>query len=193
MKITLLLFISVFTVLAEDKKAAKDWGPVLQGPHELRVEDSIGDEGVKITTSFYKLDKFTCMERIVQNKDATIRGRIIWFYKDNKLYKSISYKGFSTPWCTEVYSDNHKVLPSGEILVTQSYDPSGNILAGKLCSKDGEFLHYVGKNGDKITEEQASAMGNEIGYYLFGKKMKKQENTDQPATGSASKPESSSQ
>ena len=193
MKITLLLFISVFTVLAEDKKAAKDWGPVLQGPHELRVEDSIGDEGVKITTSFYKLDKFTCMERIVQNKDATIRGRVIWFYKDNKPYKSISYKGFSTPWCTEVYSDNHKVLPSGEILVTQSYDPSGNILAGKLCSKDGEFLHYVGKNGDKITEEQASAMGNEIGYYLFGKKMKKQENTDQPATGSASKPESSSQ
>ena len=68
-------------------------------------------------------------------------------------------------------------------------------MGGQLCSKDGEFLHYVGKNGDKITEEQASAimMGNEIGYYLFGKKMEKQENTDQTATDSASKPENSSQ
>ena len=152
------------------------------GLHELRVADSIGDEGVKITTSSYKLGDFTCEERIVQNKDATIRGRVIRYYKDNKLYKSVSYKGFSTPWCTEVHSDNHKVLPSGEILITRLYDPSGNILGGQLCSKDGEFLHYVGKNGDKITEEQASAMGNEIGYYLFGEKMEKTENTDQPST-----------
>ena len=167
MKIALLLLLSVFTVLAQDQKTTE------VGPNEFHVTSYDQGHDAKITTSSYNLGDFTCMEVIILNQDGSVRGRVVRYYKDNKQYKAIAYKGFSTPWFTEV-DDNRSNLPSGEILLTRLYDPSGNILAGQLCSKNGEFLHYVGAHGKKITEETSSDFASQIGYYLFGKKLVEQ-------------------
>lgn len=102
-------------------------------------------------------------ERIVENADGSVRGRVITTYKGGRQHVVLAFRGMSEPWFTEHYSWGAK---SGYSVERRSI--AGEVIIRQIFPEDDEGLvQTLDSAGKEITAERYKELSDEVAALLF--------------------------
>lgn len=102
-------------------------------------------------------------ERIVENADGSVRGRVITTYKGGKPHVTLAFRGMAEAWFTERWTwneDGSRVIETrkinGELIVKTTFP-----------AVEGEIVKSEDSSGKELSPELEKQMSEEVADKLF--------------------------